>query len=52
MAKRPISRNLEGRRYTEGLKADSYVKIPAGLESGLCLWVRRVAIWPKFEVNG
>ena len=28
----------EGRRGTEGLNADSYVKIPAGLESGLRLW--------------
>ena len=38
MAKRPILRNLEGRRGTEGLIADSYVKIPAELESGLRLW--------------
>ena len=38
MAKRPILRNLEGRRGTEGLIADSYVKISAGLESGLRLW--------------
>ena len=38
MAKRPILRNLEGRRGTEGLITDSYVKIPPGLESGLRLW--------------
>ena len=35
MAKRPILRNLEGWRGTEGLTGDSYVKIPAVLESGL-----------------
>ena len=29
---------VEGRRGTEGLIADSYVKISAGLESGLRLW--------------
>ena len=38
MAKRPILRNLEGRRGTEGLITDSYVKIPPRLESGLRLW--------------
>ena len=39
MAKRPnLLRNLEGRRGTEGLTTDSYVKIPDGSESGLCLW--------------
>ena len=38
MAKRPILRNLEGRRGTEGLIIDSYVEIPPGLESGLRLW--------------
>ena len=38
MAKRPILRNLEGRRGTEGLITDSYVKISPGLESGLRLW--------------
>ena len=38
MAKRPILRNLEGRKGTEGLVTDSCVKIPAGLESGLRLW--------------
>ena len=29
---------LEGRRGTDDLTADSYVKIPARLESGLRLW--------------
>ena len=38
MAKRPILRKVEGRRGTEGLITDSYVKIPAGLESGFRLW--------------
>ena len=38
MAKRPILRNLEGRRGTEGLTTDSYVKIPDESESGLRLW--------------
>ena len=38
MAKRPILRNLEGRRGTEGLTADLYVKIPVESESGLRLW--------------
>ena len=38
MAKRPILKNLEGRRGTEGLITDYYVKIPAGLKSGLRLW--------------
>ena len=38
MAKRPILRNLQGRRGTEGLTADLYVKIPARSESGLRLW--------------
>ena len=37
MSKRPILNNLEGRRGTEGLTADPYVRIPAGLESGLHL---------------
>ena len=38
MAKRPILRNLEGRRGTEGLTTDSYVKIPDRSESGLRTW--------------
>ena len=38
MAKRPILRNLEGRKGTEGLTTDSYVKIHDGSESGLRLW--------------
>ena len=38
MAKRPILRNLEGRKGTEGLTAGSYVKIPVRLESVLHLW--------------
>ena len=29
---------VQGRRGTEGLKTDSYVKIPDGSESGLRLW--------------
>ena len=29
---------VQGRRGTEGLTADLYVKIPAGSESGLRLW--------------
>ena len=37
MAKRPTIENLEGQRGTEGLTVDSYVKIPAGLESRLRL---------------
>ena len=37
MAKRPILGNLEGRRGTEGLTTDSYVKIP--------LWIE---IWAPF----
>ena len=32
-----IKRNLEGWGATEGLKANSYVKQPAGSESGLRL---------------
>ena len=31
MAKRPILRNLQGRKGTEGLITNSYVKIPPGL---------------------
>ena len=42
MDKRPILRNLEGRRGTEGLTADSYVQITAGLESGLNLLAKGV----------
>ena len=34
MAKRAILRNLQGWSRTDGLMADSYVKIPAGSESG------------------
>ena len=49
MAKRPILRNLEGRWGTEGLIADSYVKIPAGLESGLRLWAYGGATWPNLR---
>ena len=30
---------VQGRRCTEGLMADSYVKLPGGSESGLRLWV-------------
>ena len=29
---------VQGRRGTEGLTTDSYVKIPDGSESGLRLW--------------
>ena len=30
--------SITGSGATEGLKGDSYVKQPAGSESGLCLW--------------
>ena len=42
MAKRVTLRNLEGLRGTEGLMADLYVEIPAGSESGLHSWAKRV----------
>ena len=49
MARRPILRNLEGRRGTEGLTADLYVKIPVESESGLRLWAKGGATWPKLR---
>ena len=39
MAKRPLLRNLEGRKGTEGLITDSYVKIPDGYAK---LWHQNV----------
>ena len=49
MAKRPILRNLAGRRGTEGLRTDPYVKIPAKSESGLRLWAKGGETWLKLR---
>ena len=38
MTERPILRNLEGRRGTEGVTTESYVKIPVRSEYKLPLW--------------
>ena len=40
---------VQGRRGTEGLMTDSYVKIPDGSESGLRLWAQGGATWPKLR---